>query len=104
MNNTREMMSVLRADLQSFVLTEVETNLYNLAGTFGVEIFDMAPSCYVSGVEFPLYLSPEASAMPVGTIAFKGDDVHFSGDLMGERKATLERGSDVLQVRLINKA
>lgn len=101
MNNSREMMSVLRADLQAFVLIEAAPRLYNLSGIFGGEIFDMAPTCYVSGVEFPLYLSPDRDAAPVGTIKFKGEEVHFAGQQMAKCKAMLMRDGDVLQVRVI---
>lgn len=101
MNNSRELMSVLRADLQAFVLIEAAPRLYNLSGVFGREIFDMAPTCYVSGIEFPLYLSPDRTAAPVGTIKFKGEEVHFAGQQMAKCKAMLVRDGEVLQVRVI---
>lgn len=101
MNNSREMMSVLRADLQGFILIEVEPRLYNLHGIFGGEVFDLSPTCYVAGVEFPLYLSLDRTAAPVGTIKFKGDEVHFAGQEMTKCRAMVVRNSDVLQVRVI---
>lgn len=104
MNNSREMMSVLRADLQAFVLIEVAPNLYNLSGSFGGEIYDLAPTCYVSGVEFPLYLSKDRDAAPAGTIRFKADEVHFAGNSMAKRKAVLVRDGEVLQLRVVNTA
>ena len=103
MNNSREMMSVLRADLNGFVLTEVEAGLYDLAGIFGGEVFDLSPSCYVSGVEFPLYLSPERTAPRVGNIKFVGEKVIFVGNEMVKCQAMLARDGEFLQVKVVTE-